>query len=81
MAELWRLWAEKLRREWEVREKAGHEAKEKAGHEARERAKQEAWKQYKWDLEFWVKRAKGERQRDEVAAQQVAKVKMIQHQA
>ena len=63
-----------------MQEKAECEAKEKAECEARERAKQEAQEQYKQDLEFWVKRAKEERQRHEAAAQQVAEVKQLQHQ-
>ena len=45
LAEVWRLHAEKERREWEARLKAEREAKEKAAWEARERAEREAQEQ------------------------------------
>ena len=78
LAKVWRLHAEKER---EAKQKAEHEAKEKAMREAKERAEREAQEKEWWDMEFWVKFAEEQRQRQEVVTQRVMEAKELQHHA
>ena len=64
LAEVWRLHAEKERREWEARERAKWEAQEKEC----------------WENEYQARYQEEQRWKHEAAAQQVAEAKMIQRQ-
>ena len=72
LAEVWRLRAEKERRE--------HEAKEKAAWEARERAEREAQEREHWENEYQARYQEEQWRKHEAVAQRVAEAKMIQCQ-
>ena len=80
LAEVWRLRAEKERREREARLKAEREAKEKAAREARKRAKREAQERERWENKYRAWYQEGQRWKHEAAAQQVAEAKQLQRQ-
>ena len=72
LAEVWRLRAEKERRE--------HEAKEKAAWEARERAEREAQEREHWENEYQARYQEEQWRKHEAVAQRVAEAKQIQCQ-
>ena len=80
LAKVWRLRAEKERREREARLKAEREAKEKAAWGARERAEREAQERERLANEYRAWYQEEQQRKHEVAAQQVAEAKRIQRE-